>query len=64
MASEIFESTGYSAQNILEQKNSNRTDENSLQDAVECVEVLNTIKLNDDGNSIGVDLDVVSGKFL
>eukprot|EP00957_Ditylum_brightwellii_P116126 8858115-Ditylum_brightwellii.AAC.1 len=38
-------------------KNSNRNDENSLQDVVECVDFLDTIELNDDENSVGVDLD-------
>eukprot|EP00957_Ditylum_brightwellii_P176772 13465199-Ditylum_brightwellii.AAC.1 len=53
----FFKSTGFSAQNILEQKNSNHNDESSLQDAVECVDFLDTIELNNDDDSIGVDLD-------
>eukprot|EP00957_Ditylum_brightwellii_P001975 151987-Ditylum_brightwellii.AAC.1 len=55
--SEIFESAGFSTQNIVEQKNSNRNNKNSLQDAVESVDFLNTTELNDDDNSVGVDLD-------
>jgi hypothetical protein len=63
-ASEIFESAGFSAQNVVERKNSNHNDKNSLQDAVECVDFLDTIELNDDDNSVGVDLDAVSDNFL
>eukprot|EP00957_Ditylum_brightwellii_P005570 426866-Ditylum_brightwellii.AAC.1 len=63
-ASENFESAGFSAQNIVEWKNSNRNNEKSLQDAVECVDFLDTIKLNDDDNSVGADLDAVGDNFL
>eukprot|EP00957_Ditylum_brightwellii_P080759 6142466-Ditylum_brightwellii.AAC.2 len=64
MASEVFESAGFSAQNILEKKISNYSNKNSLQDAVECVDFLDTIELNSDDNSIGVDLDAVSDNIV
>eukprot|EP00957_Ditylum_brightwellii_P020249 1528448-Ditylum_brightwellii.AAC.1 len=56
-AAENFESAGFSAQNILEQKNSNCSDKKSLQDVVECIDFLNTIELNNGDNFVGADLD-------
>eukprot|EP00957_Ditylum_brightwellii_P135371 10322170-Ditylum_brightwellii.AAC.1 len=61
---DIFASAGFSIQNIFEWKNSNCGDGNSLQDAVECVDFLDTIKLNDDVNSVGVDLDAVNDNLV
>eukprot|EP00957_Ditylum_brightwellii_P176137 13412029-Ditylum_brightwellii.AAC.1 len=63
-AADIFELAGFSTQNILEWNISNCSDENSLQDAVECVDFLDTIDFNGDENSIGVDLDAVNEKLV
>eukprot|EP00957_Ditylum_brightwellii_P032028 2428525-Ditylum_brightwellii.AAC.1 len=45
------------AEVLLEKKNSNCSNKNSSQDTVECVDFLDTIELNNDDNSVGVDLD-------
>eukprot|EP00957_Ditylum_brightwellii_P202786 15331806-Ditylum_brightwellii.AAC.1 len=59
-AANFFESAGFSAQHVLGWKNSNCSNNNSLQDAVECTDFLDTIEFNDYENLIGVDLDAVN----
>eukprot|EP00957_Ditylum_brightwellii_P194045 14778068-Ditylum_brightwellii.AAC.1 len=61
---DIFESTGFGTQNILEWKNSKCGNNSSLQDAVECIDFLDTIELNNDDNSICVDLDAVNDNLV
>eukprot|EP00957_Ditylum_brightwellii_P095345 7262709-Ditylum_brightwellii.AAC.1 len=60
MANEIFWSNGFTAQNILERNDLNDNDKDSLHDAVECVDFLNTIDFYGNDNYIAVDLDALN----
>eukprot|EP00957_Ditylum_brightwellii_P073803 5608339-Ditylum_brightwellii.AAC.1 len=49
---------------MFDQDLSNCSNKQSLQDVVDCIDFLDTIEFNNDGNSIGVDLDAVNENLI
>ena len=60
----LFRSDGFTTQNILQRNDLNNNDKDSLHDAVECVDFLDTIDFYGDDNSVAVDLDALNEHLL